>query len=446
MDDKACPPDQAYYCFEFAGRRILYDIYTKGILEISDPRIYDLLDGALRGSMDEARASVAAKYPGAPEAFADETFEQFHQAGLLLGPEDGDAEAEGVENLEALLDHRPNRIQLALTGGKELNRAAGRMSPAVARQAVEHLVRGLGDRRYFTIAFLGDAPLKHFETIRETVCFADVLAKSRGLKVDYSWTTSGASLVPEIREYIVSRDIDVTISLDMSDGQAVANAQALDQQLRDAGRAGVQIRFSDDGTLEALGQAGFSRVTPSAITEPIQARVVRWLDALEADPEWKDPMMEGMVRRWVNRLSKPLLFASVQCGIGRNCATVDGEGRIFPCHRYVGVPSCPSGHVLTGQDREALAVLYRTVIRMRLERCSGCWARFYCGGPCPWSLSQAEGAGEGCDAEWRRTSLGDLRFLMYVYARLANVAPDFLREAMSYRTRLMQDLEQLPAK
>src|SRR5262249_18459172 len=70
------------------------------------------------------------------------------------------------------------------------------------------------------------------------------------------------------------------------------------------------------------------------------------------------------------------------CGAGAGYFGVSADGELFSCHRFVNEPGGLMGSIEKGVDpaRQAEWLEARHVLRQ--EPCSGCWARFLCGGGC----------------------------------------------------------------
>ncbi len=70
------------------------------------------------------------------------------------------------------------------------------------------------------------------------------------------------------------------------------------------------------------------------------------------------------------------------CGAGNEYIAVTPSGDIYPCHQFVGEDSQLMGNVLDGTfDREKQLVFRKTNVFTK-DKCSSCWAKFYCSGGC----------------------------------------------------------------
>ena len=70
------------------------------------------------------------------------------------------------------------------------------------------------------------------------------------------------------------------------------------------------------------------------------------------------------------------------CGAGNEYVAVTPEGDIYPCHQFVGRPGYKMGSVLTGEFDRQMQRRFAANSVLSKEKCSQCWARFFCGGGC----------------------------------------------------------------
>ncbi|MBV9250374.1 MAG: SPASM domain-containing protein [Acetobacteraceae bacterium] len=70
------------------------------------------------------------------------------------------------------------------------------------------------------------------------------------------------------------------------------------------------------------------------------------------------------------------------CGAGGGYFGVSADGALYACHRFVQDESARFGDVWKGVD---VAIQERWLTTRHVHRqhpCSGCWARYFCGGGC----------------------------------------------------------------
>ena len=70
------------------------------------------------------------------------------------------------------------------------------------------------------------------------------------------------------------------------------------------------------------------------------------------------------------------------CGAGAAYLSVNADGELYACHRFIDDPSMHVGHVETGSDLASRATLLAERHVDKQETCRSCWARYLCGGGC----------------------------------------------------------------
>ena len=112
---------------------------------------------------------------------------------------------------------------------------------------------------------------------------------------------------------------------------------------------------ADDGmTSYARGSAVFARVTGSRLEVRLPT------DIAEA------------------ALRTPDTGPRIRCGVGRNMQAITRDGKIYPCHRYAGEDAFQLGTIEEGIDRNRLRDYYKSIVDVKEDHCSHCWARHRC--------------------------------------------------------------------
>lgn len=115
-----------------------------------------------------------------------------------------------------------------------------------------------------------------------------------------------------------------------------------------------------------------------------------WLDGKRPAPPGAVSMPRNL-NKIKNALEHPDSAGSIGCGVGRNMQAITKDGKIYPCHRYAGEDNFLLGTVENGLSREKVEEYYRSVLSLKDDHCSKCWARITCGGQCPWYISSSDG-------------------------------------------------------
>ena len=88
------------------------------------------------------------------------------------------------------------------------------MSEETARQSVEFMLKEYGDNKVAHITFFGGETLLNFPVLKKTIAYARQRGAELGKAVDFSLTTNGTLLKPEIIEFLAENRVGVTISID----------------------------------------------------------------------------------------------------------------------------------------------------------------------------------------------------------------------------------------
>jgi uncharacterized protein len=78
------------------------------------------------------------------------------------------------------------------------------------------------------------------------------------------------------------------------------------------------------------------------------------------------------------------------CGAGYAYLAVSANGRLYPCHQFVGNEAFCIGDLNHGVCRPEVVNAFRQA-HVYNKPCAACWARFYCGGGCHAAAYTANG-------------------------------------------------------
>jgi uncharacterized protein len=489
----------SYHVFEEEGYRILYDLGTNAIIEVTDPAMFNMLSLADKAGVEEITKSLKDSYPGTPDSFVTDTIEQMLESGLFQdigSPDDRDQEIESV--IARLKSHQTRRIEIFVSQACNLaciycyceengsNAIDRLMDFETAKRSIDFLVEKSGNRRSLTLMFFGGEPLLNFEVIRRMVDYAKSIEAVTNKRFYYQISTNGTLLTEEIQDFIVQHKMGTLVSIDgdqethdmqrpFRDGSGgsfdlvLRNALSLDKKFREIGilfkaRANV-TRFTKDPeqTSEKLSDLGFEFIGISDIYDrPNQntvfsltkeqglrmcarsrEEIFSWLDNLDTNGESayrNRSRTKDNVGKCMDSLSKPSNLCSIYCGVGRNTNAVDVDGNIYPCHRFVGMENYILGNIDSGLDDEKMTRFYTNLLRVRTGKCWSCWVRHYCMGLCPWRAAHENGQIEIPSDDFCEDIKKGFKFSMYIFVRLGKKHPKLLLELTNYRTILSEEL------
>ena len=88
------------------------------------------------------------------------------------------------------------------------------MSEQTARESVDFMLRESGTNPIAHVTFFGGETLLNFPVLQKTIAYARQRGAELGKEVDFSLTTNGTLLKPEIIEFLAENHVGVTISID----------------------------------------------------------------------------------------------------------------------------------------------------------------------------------------------------------------------------------------
>jgi uncharacterized protein len=431
---------RGFHLFEFRGRRLLYDLTTGTVSELS-PFAFDCLRRLAAQDWEGALGDLRRSYPGITRAEIESCLVPLQKRGFFRFL--GVSRERQRRHVDLLWRHRPRAIQLfvaqdcnlrcrycyaASNGSNQKHRL---MSFEMARAAVDYLVLQSGRRKHLSITFFGGEPLLNFDCIVRTVEYTQQVGPKLRKSFDFSVSTNGTLLDESKRRFLAEHRFTMLISIDgyremhnwqrPFDGgagsydvmmenalQMLALWGARGEAWRVKARANMTSRFYDtDRVVGALESAGFTTIGLSAIYphcgddyggvaisdeqwERLEDYYDRTLDIILGCLQRGDPL-PPYARRWLGKnfenVSRPIGTLGLRCGVGRNTNAVDCDGNLFPCHRYVGLDPYVIGDIFHGLDHDRTLRYYRACNETAWEACQVCWLRSICAGGCPWERS-----------------------------------------------------------
>lgn len=289
------------------------------------------------------------------------------------------------------------------------------MDRDAALRAVELLFEDAKSGERVNLAFLGGEPLVNRALIRECTESAVEAALRRGVRVNFSITTNGTLLMPEDGCFFEDHGFAVTVSIDGigethdnqrpfrggqgSYARVIANVRpllAMQRKMQMSARVTVtpgnlRLKETLDHLLElGFHSAGFSPMlhAPSGRGQMDQAALSEMLtQMIECGEEFERRTILGEryafsnVATAIQEIHKGT-HRPYPCGAGGGYFGVSAEGGLYACHRFVEEAQAHFGDVWSGVDRAAQSRWLKQRHVHFQSPCSGCWARYLCGGGC----------------------------------------------------------------
>jgi uncharacterized protein len=324
------------------------------------------------------------------------------------------------------------------------------MPEELALRSVDLLLGEVEPGERVNLSFLGGEPLLNRPVVRVATERAAQLAAERGIAITFSITTNGTQLSADDARFFEEHGFAVTISLDgigavhdalrpfksgrgSFDAVMARAAPLLAAQRRMQVSARVTVTPRNLGlreTLDELVALGFHSVgfspllrSPTGVEEMTHPELEQMLEQMvDCGHEFERRVVAGERYPFAN-----LVFALREihrgthrpypCGAGAGYLGVSAEGELAACHRFVGDEDGAMGDLVGGVDRERQARWLRERHVHRQEPCSGCWARYMCGGGCHHEVIRR--GRPACDY-----IRGWLHYCLGAYSRLSVRRPD----------------------
>ncbi|MFZ5595923.1 MAG: thioether cross-link-forming SCIFF peptide maturase [Bacillota bacterium] len=406
--------------FIFDGTRMVYDVHS-GMLHMVDEIAWDILDHFGSLSDEEIVGRLSRKYPEEEIQGGIEEIRELVVKKQLCSPDplDGRYDSPRDEIVKSLCLHLAHECNLSCSycfaGQGKFGGSPGIMAAGVGRRALEFLVDSSGGRKHLEVDFFGGEPLLNFDVLRMLVEYGRQLAGERGKEIKFTVTTNAVLLNSEVGAFLNENDISVILSIDGR--PEVHNAMrpfpggagSYDIVLKNI-RSFLKSRGNRDyfvrGTFTALNpdfssdflhlaDLGFDNIS----LEPVVAGSGEYyalrediLQDIEREYEKLTRFIIKMKRegRHINFFhfnikldGGPCLHRRMAgCGAGSHYLAVDPEGRLYPCHQFVGREEFRLGDVFNGINRKDLVDLFSGLHLYRKENCGMCWAKFHCSGGC----------------------------------------------------------------
>jgi len=290
------------------------------------------------------------------------------------------------------------------------------MKPETAKKAIDFVIESSGSRRNIEIDFFGGEPLMAWDTVKETVEYANEQGAKHNKQFRFTLTTNGVLLNDENIKYINEKMSNVVLSLDgrrdVNDKMRLTiNGQGSYDIIMPKFRKLVDSRDPDKdyyvrGTYTSenldfskdvldIYRHGFDQISIEPVTAPAGCGYELNESDLAAIREEYWELAEKMLELEdrgeflnffhfnVDLEQGPCVIKRLRgCGAGCEYVAVTPEGDVYPCHQFVGNPQFHMGNITDGSFDKSKAGMFAGVSVYTRESCRDCWARYYCSGGC----------------------------------------------------------------
>lgn len=386
------------------NRKFLYCIYDSSLYEIDD-KIEQIL--AMNGCTLNELLHQLSENKNIESDEAKQLLQMLYSAGLVEGlskPIETDTEGMQLAALTLMISQECNmKCKYCYgDGGEYKNR--GKMSVETAHKAIDYLVKNSKETK-LAIAFLGGEPLMNFELMKDILNHCKIKTQETGKIFSYTITTNGTLLTPEIEDFLIKNRIKTQISIDGTEEAhnqmryfagkqpsyevVVSKTKHMREQHLLTARATLSPNNLDYvKTFNHLKELGFTGIP----IEPAKNLLSEMDLKKELDEyiRYIDFFAEQVKTGQMDTVSKMTDFTKALekidssgkrnhgCGAFHKMYAVDIDGKLYPCHRFVGIPEFCLGSIFDVSVEESK--LWQDV-ELR-NKCSKCWLKNLCGGGC----------------------------------------------------------------
>ena len=289
------------------------------------------------------------------------------------------------------------------------------MSYEVGKRALDFLVENSGSRHNLEVDFFGGEPLMNFEVVKKLVEYGRSIEEKYDKKFRFTLTTNGVLLDDEILEYANKEMGNLVLSIDgrreihdkmrpFRGGQG--SYDVIVDKFKKAAKSRDQMNYYVRGTftrnnldfsedVKHLADLGFEQISVEpVVADPKEDYAIREEDVpfiLEQyDILAKDLLERKRNGKGVNFFhfmidleGGPCVYKRLAgCGSGTEYLAVTPTGDLYPCHQFVGNEDFKLGDVFNGISNTGVRDEFKLCNVYAKEKCSECFAKFYCSGGC----------------------------------------------------------------
>ena len=301
----------------------------------------------------------------------------------------------------------------------------GLMPLETGERAIDFLVDNSGGRMNLDVDFFGGEPLLNWSVIKGIVDYARKKERKSGKKFRFTLTTNGLLIDDDVIDFTCREMHNVVLSLDgrpdINDasrilhggGGSYASVVPKIKELVEARHGkgyyirGTYTRVNTDFVNDILHIAdmGFTELSMEPVVAKPDAAYALSADDLPKLYEQYEMLAMEMLKRKnedrgftfyhykIDLTGGPCLYKRASgCGVGVEYLAVTPEGKLYPCHQFVGEGEFLMGDVWRGITNEKLRSKFHGCGVYSRNECKECWARLYCSGGCSANAYHASGS------------------------------------------------------
>lgn len=344
----------------------------------------------------------------------------------------------------------------------------GRFGPTanmMTKETAEHAVRFFVERarpfnfKYLFISFLGGEPLMNFGLMKHIIEFNKI--EFPDISFSYTFTTNATLFTKQKIEYFKKQDISILISLDgtkeihdknriFKDGsgsfdKVIEKILLLKEN---------NIQFSVRATLSHEDFKNYEKIIKYFNKIGVQQIFISRLSKYDTDSELFDINVEELekdiciVDSFHDKTHKRILKgfnpkyvpfitmferihdandSPIACGIMKGTTAVSCDGKLYPCHRFVGIKGFDFGSISDGINDKAVNKIANNLDASTIK-CTVCWAKYLCKRGCVRDIAKANGTFTHYDEKFCELMQKSIEKALITYFHIVKNRPDYLKE------------------
>ena len=289
------------------------------------------------------------------------------------------------------------------------------MSFEVGKRALDFLIENSGNRVNLEVDFFGGEPTMNFDVVKQLVQYGRSREKEANKKFRFTLTTNGILLNDEILDFANKEMSNLVLSID---GRKEVNDRMrptlsgkgsydiIVPKFLDAAEKRDQTNYYVRGTYTHyntdfaadvlhLNDLGFEQISVEpVVSDPKEDYSIKEED-IPILLEQYDLLAKEIIKRrregrfinffhfMIDLEGGPCVAKRLSgCGAGGEYLAVTPWGDLYPCHQFVGNEEFKLGDVFNGIERKDLSDKFASCNVYTKEKCSDCFAKFYCSGGC----------------------------------------------------------------
>ncbi len=396
---------------------------NSGAVHVMDELAYKIVEIIKAGAaLDEAviTANLANSYPATDINEAFEEIVDLVDQGLLFSEDLTEIPQKFDSVVKALclnVAHDCNlRCKYCFAGTGDFGGKRELMSLEVGKKAIDFLIAGSGNRKQLEVDFFGGEPLMNFDVVKEVVAYGNAEAAKHNKKFRFTLTTNGLGLTEEVQAFLNENMYNVVLSIDgrpevNDDARQTINGKGSVHDLivpkyqelvakRNQGTYYVRGTFTKDNLDFAedvlhLANLGFDQISMEPVVAELNLDYALTEQELPAILDEYHRLADALLESYranksfnffhfnVELKKGPCLYKRLAgCGAGHEYLAVTPEGKLYPCHQFIGEEEYEIGDVWQGVTKPDLGESLKQAHVLNKPECGKCWAKYFCSGGC----------------------------------------------------------------